>query len=53
VTPDFQVNMAGIMKSERGGWGPDAEEFRPERHLGNLSLLLLVLRHNKMILILV
>ncbi len=49
MTPVFQVNMAGIMKSERGGWGPDAEEFRPERHLGNLSLLLLFLGHNIMI----
>ena len=30
----IQANMAGIMKSERGGWGKDALEFRPERHLG-------------------
>ena len=28
--------MAGIMKSERAGWGPDAEDFRPERHLGSI-----------------
>jgi hypothetical protein len=30
----IQVNMAGILKSERGGWGSDPLEFRPERHLG-------------------
>ena len=32
--------MAGIMKSERAGWGPDAQDFRPERHLGSITTFL-------------